>query len=181
MLGETTLLTGLQSDMRQRVRGAIREYVADIDTDIPAREAVLRAGHARRSGRAGASDRQGRPLLRGGVHGAAPGAAPLGDNTGGNRVENETMTLLGQLASIATPVALVAGWLRIEKKIRDECAMVRREAEKAHVQIGERIGRLDKTVDGLTTEIGNVKHALGRLEGASGRCGDREAVSRKSG
>ena len=83
-------------------------------------------------------------------------------------MENETMTLLGQLASIATPVALVAGWLRIEKKIRDECAMVRREAEKAHVQIGERIGRLEKTVDGLTTEIGNVKHAPGRLEGAQG-------------
>ena len=52
---------------------------------------------------------------------------------------DETMSLLGHLAAIATPVALVAGWLRIEKKIRDECAMVRREAEKAHVRIGERI------------------------------------------
>ncbi len=81
---------------------------------------------------------------------------------------DETMSLLGHLAAIATPVALVAGWLRIEKKIRDECAMVRREAEKAHVRIGERIGRLEKTVDGLSTEIGNVKHALGRLEGAQG-------------
>lgn len=86
---------------------------------------------------------------------------------------DETMSLLGHLAAIATPVALVAGWPRIEKKIRDECAMVRREAEKAHVRIGERIGRLEKTVDGLSTEIGNVKteignvkHALGRLEGA---------------
>lgn len=92
------------------------------------------------------------------------------DDTG-----NETVTLIGQLAEILTPVALVTAWILIDKRIRSEGAQVRREAEKAHAQIGQRIGRVEqdvqgigKKVDGVITEIGNVKHALGRLEGAQG-------------
>lgn len=85
------------------------------------------------------------------------------------------VTLIGQLAEILTPVALVAAWILIDERIRNEGAQVRWEAEKSHEQIGQRIGRVEldvqvvgKKIDGVITEIRNVKHALGRLEGAEG-------------